>query len=123
MNQHILYNAHLVQAFAGEEEGRPVHFGLEGIQWLDQFVMQLRSEEGERRLVGTVSALGAFYGECLIYCHGGEWVEDEKGWYVRCKNGRKIFPFAAIEKQLAEGAPKSILRLHDQINGTETVTV
>jgi hypothetical protein len=88
-------------------------FGLnrESVDWLEGYIEQLRQKgqlsdtDRRERLAGV---FGSFLGECIIECHGGNWVQREGAWCVAFDDKNAAFPFAKVVKQMENGVGDGI---------------
>ena len=62
---------------------------------------------------------GAFLGECIIRCHGGEWKYVRGDWFeawsVEFSEGNSVFPFSKVSKQMENGLGDGIVGFFDTI--------
>jgi hypothetical protein len=111
MIEHIKANAEMTIEKLRPVSGIDFGYTPESVEWLDGYIERLRlsgqfdSEDAREALVGV---LGSFFGECIIRCYGGAWVEQEGVWSVAFDDRNGVFPFAKVARQLENGLEDSI---------------
>ncbi len=115
MIEDIRYNAELVQSIARDQLNVNVDFDRAAVEWLDGFVTRHHDHGDLSNVEGLIGTLGAFFGECIVRTYGGEWSQNESGWYVQFDEKNAVFPFEKIEKHLRNGREESVLSMFTAI--------
>jgi hypothetical protein len=109
VREMILANAALVVSVAREQLGQEVGYDEAGVRWLDGYIQRQRERLSPEIRARLSDRFGAFLGECIVRSFGGEWAEKDGSWCVRFDDRNAAFPFAKVQKQLANGAEDSVL--------------
>lgn len=110
MNTDIIRNAELVIRKFQELTKFNFGYNLESVEWVDDYLTRIRrsDEFNEDLKIGLVNTIGSFLGQCIIQLYGGEWGRNNGSMGVKFNADNWAFPFAKVEKHLANGAEDSI---------------
>ena len=87
------------------------------VEWLDGYIerQSARSDLDQATKDGLISVLGSYLGQVIIETIGGKWKETDGRWGVFFSRDFTVFPFAKLEKHLANeyDGGDSILAFYD----------
>jgi len=111
--EQIKANAAWVQENFSPESGlADFGYNAESIAYLDQFISRnIEGEPDEQLRAKYVSLLGAFLGETLVACYGGQWIETDGFPIIQVERGESIHaiqPFGKVEKRIINGETESL---------------
>ncbi len=101
---------------AQSDYDKNLHYDAEAIDWLDRYIKACRKKKRQNRLsaeeIATlIDRCGAYLGEWIRFNYGGQWENQDSRGGLRFPNGRILFPFTQIEKELENGHNDSIVFL------------
>jgi hypothetical protein len=121
MKEQIQEAAEAFIGIAKEVTGKQIGFTPDSVKWLDGYIEEQRAEgafaeEDVRRMLTNM--YGAFLGQCIIQCYGGDWQERDGRWAVAFDDRNAVFPLTKVAKQIHNGPEDSIFGMFDMIRLT-----
>ncbi|GAA4364735.1 hypothetical protein GCM10023185_34490 [Hymenobacter saemangeumensis] len=91
-------------------------YDANSVQFIEGFIERNKLEFEEADWPGLINSCGAFLGQCIIENYGGSWAQEEDGQITVAFDERnKVFPFATVSKQFANGLEDSIFSFYTVI--------
>jgi hypothetical protein len=121
VKEQIKEAAETFTGIARELTGMQIGFTPDSVKWLDGYIEKQRAEgafadEDDLRMLANM--YGAFYGQCIIQCYGGDWQERDGRWAVAFDDRNAVFPLTKVAKQIQNGPEDSIYGMFDMISLT-----
>ncbi|GAB2957422.1 hypothetical protein GCM10027048_24950 [Hymenobacter coalescens] len=109
--------AHLQQAAEAVRQQLQVSsFDEAAVQRLSEFIEQQRPLLSRDNIQGVVLALGAFFGQCLVQGHQGEWATGPDGTTgVGFRQQRFFNPFYRVMLQFDNGLQDSVTAFYASV--------
>jgi hypothetical protein len=90
-------------------------YNAESVEWVQGYIDRLRQRgQLEDKREKLISVLGSFLGECIVRCHGGQWVQRQDGLGVTVA-GLTFYPFEKTRLQMENGLEDGIAALFECI--------
>ena len=117
MEDRIKKNTRLVIEQMRQITGFEFGLDAESVEKLDDDIQIQRvgTDLSPDSIRNYVNLFGSYLGECIIFCHGGYWENEEGRWRVSFDENNAVYPFAKVQKQFDNGAGDSIKNFFDTI--------
>lgn len=99
----IRANAELAIETLSGPAGFRLGYDEKSLEWVDGYIERVRLGADQAMKNSLISVLGSFLGECVRWCYGGEWVNDDGQWGVAFDARNCAFPFSKVYKQFENG--------------------
>lgn len=91
-------------------------FDAAAVQRLSDFIEEQRATLPAVSRQGVITALGGFFGECIVHTYQGEWATGPDGTTgVGLHNKLFINPFYRVEQHLSRGETEAVVTFFQQI--------
>ncbi len=99
----IQANAKLAIETLSGPAGFPLAYDEKSLAWVDGYIERVRLQADQGMKNSLISVLGSFLGECVRWCYGGRWVNDDGQWGIAFDERNCAFPFSKVYKQFENG--------------------